>query len=63
MKKYFLLAGILASQIAVVAPDACAQASFGFGGQQIKAEDMHYSKKFIDINYADDGQAYHNLDV
>jgi len=36
---------------------------FGFGGQQISAEDMHYSEKFTDLNYADDGQAYHNLDV
>lgn len=37
--------------------------NFGFGGQQIKVEDMHSSQKFTDINYADDGQAYHTLDV
>lgn len=36
---------------------------FGFGGQQLSAENMHYSEKFADINYADDGQAYHTLDI
>lgn len=36
---------------------------FGFGGQQLSAENMHYSEKFTDINYADDGQAYHTLDI
>ena len=42
---------------------ASAQAPFGFGGQQVSAEDMHYSQKFTDVNYADDGQAYHTMDI
>ncbi len=36
---------------------------FGFGGQQIKVDDIGASQKFTDINYADDAQAYHTLDV
>ena len=36
---------------------------FGFGGQQHSAEDMHYSQKFSDINYAGDNEAYHTLDI
>lgn len=36
---------------------------FGFGGQQIKVEDMGCSEKFTDINYAGDDKAYHTLDV
>lgn len=39
-----------------------ANAQFGFGGQQIEVK-LPISEKFVDINYADDGQAYHNLDV
>lgn len=42
---------------------AQAQAPFGFGGQQINNADMHCSEKFSDINYADDGQAYHTMDI
>ena len=38
-------------------------AQFGFGGQQMSPEKMHYSQKFADLNYADDGQAYHTLDI
>ena len=34
-----------------------AQAQFGFGGQQIKTEDMHCAQKFSDINYASDDKA------
>ena len=37
--------------------------NFGFGGQQMSPETMHYSQKFADLNYADDGKAYHTLDV
>jgi acetyl esterase/lipase len=40
-----------------------AHAQFGFGGQQMSPETMHYSQKFADLNYADDGQAYHTLDI
>ncbi len=42
---------------------AASAQNFGFGGQQIKAEDMHCSQSFKDINYADDGQAYHTMDI
>lgn len=38
-------------------------APFGFGGQQISQENMHYSEKFSDINYADDGLAQHTMDI
>ena len=40
-----------------------AYAQFGFGGQQIKPEDMHCSQKYSDLNYADDGKAFHTLDI
>lgn len=40
-----------------------ARAQFGFGGQQLKVENMHCSKKISDVNYADDGQAYHTMDI
>ena len=36
---------------------------FGFGGNQQSSSKARYSAKFTDINYADDGQAYHTLDV
>lgn len=38
-------------------------AQFGFGGNQQGGRQAEYAEKFTDINYADDGQAYHNLDV
>lgn len=40
-------------------------AQFGFGGQQKQLElsDMHSREKIADINYANDGNAYHTLDV
>lgn len=47
---------------AMTAMTAGAQ-NFGFGGQQVTAENMHYSQVFKDHNYADDGQAYHTLDI
>ncbi|MCF0244732.1 MAG: alpha/beta hydrolase [Bacteroidaceae bacterium] len=34
----------------------------GFGGQQ-KAIELPCSEKFLDVNYADDGQAFHTLDI
>ena len=36
---------------------------FGFGGQQITPEDMHCGKKFADVNYVGDDQAYHTMDI
>lgn len=38
-------------------------AQFGFGGQQIKIEDMHSSQKFADVNYAGDNEPYHTMDI
>lgn len=55
MKKVFL--GVL------FALSLNANAQFGFGGQQVKTEDMHASQKFTDINYADDDKAYHTMDI
>lgn len=40
-----------------------ASAQFGFGGNQQSDTKAKYSEKFADLNYADDGQAYHTLDV
>lgn len=40
-----------------------AHAQFGFGGQQVSSNDMGYSQKIADINYADDDQAYHTMDI
>lgn len=36
---------------------------FGFGGNQQSDIQAQFSEKFSDLNYADDGQAYHTLDV
>jgi len=58
MKRHLALA-LIASSLSLT---SFAQ-NFGFGGQQIKTEDMHCSEKFTDINYADDGQAYHTMDI
>ena len=55
--KIFLTALSLAMTTGAMAQD------FGFGGQQVSQENMHYSEKFLDINYADDGQAFHTMDV
>lgn len=34
-----------------------------FGGSQQSDHRARYSQRYTDLNYADDGQAYHNLDV
>lgn len=36
---------------------------FGFGGNQQSDVQAQFSEKFTDINYADDNQAYHTLDI
>lgn len=41
----------------------CNAQNFGFGGNQQSERKAQYSEKFADINYCDDGQAYHTLDV
>lgn len=40
-----------------------AYAQFGFGGNQQSEVQAQFSEKIADLNYADDGQAYHTLDV
>lgn len=35
----------------------------GFGGVQLNNDNLKYSEKFSDINYAGDDKAYHTLDV
>lgn len=35
----------------------------GFGGNQSSTDTMQYSQKFVDVNYAGDNNAYHNLDI
>lgn len=37
--------------------------NFGFGGNQQSDRKAEYSEKIADLNYADDGQAFHTLDV
>ena len=61
MKKILLT--LLASTAMLSASAQFPGGGFGFGGQQINTSDMHCSQRFTDINYADDGQAYHTLDV
>lgn len=38
-------------------------APFGFGGQQVQANDISISQKITDVNYADDGKAFHTMDI
>lgn len=59
MKKTLFLSLAL---FVMTAGQALAQ-NFGFGGNQQSDQQAQYSEKFTDINYADDGQAYHTLDV
>jgi len=50
-------AGIFAFGTAVRAQN------IGFGGWQMPGNNVECSEKFADINYAGDGEVYHNLDV
>lgn len=54
---------IITMMIAFMAVVSTQAQNFGFGGNQQSARQAEYSEKFTDINYADDGQAYHTLDV
>ena len=60
MKKLVLSAFVFGS-LMFNAPAAYAQ--FGFGGNQQSEVQAQFSEKIADLNYADDGQAYHTLDV
>ena len=56
MKKIlFILASVLMGTTAF--------AQVNFGGVQANDNKMEYSKKFADINYVGDDQAYHTLDI
>ena len=59
MKRTSIILALFAATTAWAQP----QGGFGFGGQQLSAEQMHYSQKFSDLNYAGDDQAYHTLDI
>ena len=59
MKRTSIIIALFAATTAWAQP----QGGFGFGGQQLSAEQMHYSQKFSDINYAGDDKAYHTLDI
>ena len=59
MKRISIILALFAATTAWAQP----QGGFGFGGQQLSAEQMHYSQKFSDINYAGDDKAYHTLDI
>ncbi len=41
----------------------CFAQDFGFGGNQQSDTKAQYSEKYADLNYCDDGQAFHTLDV
>lgn len=43
--------------------NSVSHAQMNFGGVQASKDNMRYSEKFSDINYADDGQAFHTLDI
>ena len=51
--------------LAVLSISLCSAALWaqGFGGWQMPKIEMNYSEKFSDINYAGDGEVYHNLDI
>lgn len=54
MKRILIIAAML------VGATAAAQ---NFGGWQMPEIKMDYSQKFADVNYAGDGEVYHNLDI
>ena len=58
MKKILTLFAVLAGAFGLQA-----QPAGGFGGFQMPKIDVHCSEKFADIDYAGDGQVYHQLDV
>jgi|GEM_PF-320535 len=58
MKKILTLFAVLAGAFSLQA-----QPAGGFGGFQMPKIDVHCSEKFADIDYAGDGQVYHQLDV
>ncbi len=53
---------IVSVSIAALAFSLIASAQ-DFGGWQMPEIKMEYSQKFTDVNYAGDGQVYHNLDI
>lgn len=54
MKKVFIIAALFSCLTA---------AAQNFGGWQMPEIKMDYSQKFTDVNYAGDGEVYHNLDI
>lgn len=57
MKRIFTVLSIALCSFALNAQD------FGFGGFQMPEIKMEYSQKFADVNYAGDGEVYHNMDI
>ncbi len=55
MRRIFAFVGVALMAIA-------AEAQM-FGGWQMPQAKMEYSQKFADVNYAGDGQVYHNMDI
>lgn len=60
MKKLFLAVSMTLMSIGTMTVQA---QNFGFGGNQQSETKAEYSQKYSDLNYADDGQAYHTLDI
>lgn len=54
--------GLLAAGMLFPAAGAEAQ-DFGFGGMQLPEPNLECSQIFRDVNYAGDGELYHNLDI
>lgn len=66
MKKISLLLtiGLIAANCTAQQPTPNNGGEFhGFGGLQSNSDTAQYSEKFVDINYANDNQSYHNLDI
>lgn len=61
--KRILLAFVFVLTVFAGQFSTCSAQNFGFGGNQQSEKKAQYSEKFTDINYCDDGQAYHTLDV
>lgn len=63
MMRRILLAIAFALSIFNQQSSTCNAQNFGFGGNQQSDHMAQYSEKFTDLNYCDDGKAYHTLDV
>ncbi|MCQ2144536.1 MAG: prolyl oligopeptidase family serine peptidase [Bacteroidales bacterium] len=63
MKKILVSIASVMLSVAAFAQPGGAMPAGGFGGFQMPQIQVHCSEKIADVNYAGDGQVYHNLDI